>query len=268
MALLKEDSMKDKGRTSGRVPSLPVVLTVLLLACGERGTAPVVQRTSTFPLTIGSRWHYYRIDWDVPFNDSTHHGQTDTTEIIRRVIAPDSIADALHCVALDDTCIRLGVDADPYVDRHWYCITDNKLTEYGRQLRWIDHNGDPWIYQPRYILLDFPLVKGKWWKMPDDPYFVGGSDRFVLGPEIIIAGERLYDCDLVGTRNPDDWGHPDFYSLKEWFCNDGLIHSESDFGVLYIMDEQGRIIDSTRAFEKLQLLDINVVLPHGRPKAR
>lgn len=230
------------------------ILVTLIYGCSDFGVTPQ-KHTSTFPLTAGSRWQYNRISWSVSFSDSTPE-YVDTTEIFRHVIGQDSLAELMHWIAIDDSFIVLGGESDTYEQRQWFGIQDGRLKIYAHQFSRHGQTNDIEFYPQPYIMLDFPLDEGKSWQSYDS--LIGGWERTVLGSETIIAVGHQFKCDIVGTRSSDDWEHPDDYHYKEWYSDDGLI-SSSFAAMEYIQDEHGAIIDSVQAFQKVELLDINIV---------
>ena len=96
-----------------------IISLASIIACSDRGVMSS-NHTSTFPLTSGTRWHYYTSFWDVRFGDSTTVQYHDTIETFRHVIGLDSLGQLMHWTAIEDSFIILGVDGDAYEDREWY----------------------------------------------------------------------------------------------------------------------------------------------------
>jgi hypothetical protein len=232
------------------------ILMVLFSGCSDKGVTPQ-KHTSTFPLTVGSRWQYYRIVQEVPFNDSANTF-TDSTLIVRRIIPQDSLGMILQCQTMDDTLMPLGVEGDYSVDRQWIDLRDGKLVILGEQMRYPDTSYDPSIYSPPVISLDFPLDEGKIWVPNGD--LPGTITWQVLGSEVLLVLGQSFECDIVGTQFDYTPNSPDPFPLKEWYSNDGLIKENYSF-LEYIRNEYGNIIDSAHYSERWELNDINIVRP-------
>jgi hypothetical protein len=232
--------------------SMAIIMS-LIYGCSDLGVMPP-KHTSTFPLTVGSRWQCNTISWEV-LSGYTTPQYVDTTEIFRQIIGRDSLGELMNWIAMEDSFNALDGNYAVYKERRWLGLQDGKLKIFAHQIYLHGQPNQFEIYRSPYIMLDFPLYIGKSWRAYDS--LRGGFKRNVLGSETIFATGHKFNCDIVGTRLIDDWEHPDNYPSKEWYPNDGLIASSFDT-TQYHTDEHGAITDSVQFFWRMELLDINI----------
>lgn len=224
--------------------------------CSKKGSDPEYTGTSTFPLTTESRWEYTRNHYVIPFNDSAL-ADTESYFIIRNVFGPDTVIDGNQLIAVDDSISRTdGLDQNPYVNRHLYCISEGKLKEFGRIGIFPWGEEVPVYFASPHILLDLPLMANKaWTESTEDFVSVFNS---VVGIEYISVGQTEIKCDVIRSRMIDEQTGHLYYDSYWWYSDDGLIRNEFDFGVGEIPDSSGNLIDSVRSIRKLELLNFEI----------
>lgn len=238
-----------------------MILTILiggltLTGCSKKGSDPEYTGTSTFPLTTESRWEYAREHYVIPFNDSAL-ADTHFYSIIRHVVGPDTIIGSDQMIAVDDSIDQLySGETNPYVNRHFYCISDGKLKEYGRVNLFLWGPADPVYFDPPHILLDLPLMANKAWTESTEDF--ASVFNAVVGIEYISVGEEEIKCDVIRSRMINEQTGLLYYDSYWWYSDDGLIRNEFDFGVGEILDESGNLIDSVRYLQELELLDFEI----------
>ncbi len=227
-----------------------------LTGCSKRGSDPEYTGTSTFPLTTESRWEYTKTTYRIPFNDPAY-SDTGSYSIIRRVIGPDTTIDSLNLIIVDDsTSVLDSSETNPYVNRHWYQISDEDLQDYGSQVLHLWGPDKRETFDPPHLLLDFPLMANKaWTESTEDLASVFST---VVGTEYISVGEEEIKCDVIRSRMIDEQTGHLYYDSYWWYSDDGLIRNEFDFGVGEILDESGNLIDSVRTIRKLELLNFEI----------
>jgi hypothetical protein len=234
--------------------SLPFL--ALFLSCGDKSTDDSWQGTSTFPLTTDSRWEYTLNHYDVPYNDSSL-ADTQTFSICRYVIGPDTLIDSDQTIAVDDSTSRIDTtDADPFVNRHLYGISDGKLKEYGQGFFLVGDDPEITYYDPPHIVLNLPLEMNKAWTESTEDYISVYST--VVGIQYVSVGDDDIKCDVIRSRMIDERTGHLYYDSYWWYSDDGLMHNEFDFGVRIINDETGNPIDSVRSIQILELTDFEI----------
>lgn len=234
--------------------SLPFL--VLILSCGDKSTDDGWDGTSTFPLTTDSRWEYARYYYDMPFNDSAL-ADTDFYSIIRHAVGPDTIIGSDQLIAVDDSIAELysGI-GDPYVKRHFYCISDGKLKDYGFNYLFLWGPDDPVYFDPPHILLDLPLMPNKAWTESTEDFV--SVYNTVVGIQYVPVADSGIKCDVIRSRMIDERTGHLYYDSYWWYSNDGLMRKEIDFGITVIEDTNGVVIDSVRRLDVLELIDMEI----------
>jgi hypothetical protein len=102
------------------------------------------------------------------------------------------------------------------------------------------------------VLLDYPLTQSKSWIIGESVF--GYHNRKLETLDNFQVGERNYYCALVKTLIDS---LPSI-EMTDWISNSGLIFSHIDYGMTYINDEIGHIIDSVYSFEDTRLSSINL----------
>lgn len=227
-----------------------------ILACSKESTEPATYTgTSTFPLSTGSRWEYERNYYRMPYSDSIA-ADTQTFAIYRRVIGPDTLIGSDQTYIIDDSTSRVdSTVADPFIDRHWYGISDNKLKEFAEITFLPGETPSPNFFALPHIILNFPLINGKLWVSNETS--MGFVRNNVVGIEYVTIGQVSIKCDVVRTWLLDESNHM-YYDSYWWWCDQGLIQNEIDWGTEYIRDESENIIDSVRVYEEMKLLDMDI----------
>lgn len=229
---------------------------LMLLNCSKESTEPAYTGTSTFPLTVNSRWEYERNHYRKPFIDSTL-ADTQTYMVYRRVVRPDTVIDSNQLYIVDDSTSRVdSIDATPYVVRHWYNISESKLKEFAEIYIYPWEDSTPLFFPHPRILLDFPLSAGKAWIAYQ--MVLGNVYNSVVGIDYVTVGETPIKCDVVRSRLVDPGTNHQFYDSYWWYSNDGLIRNEFDYGIELIADSLGNPIDSVRSVEILELIDMQI----------
>jgi hypothetical protein len=230
----------------------PVLLALLVGACGQ---IPVDNgggnNVNTFPLTPGTRWEYERNCYEIPFNDPSS-ADTIAFVIVRRVIRHEPSIDTLDLTIIDDTTTMLRPGQQIYIERYWYGIDYGKLKEYGR--RAISDNGDtrPILYSAPIVALDFPLTTGKEWVFNRSDY--GAVTRQVIDTRYYEFEEKAIFSALVKTVSPLDlriiW--------IDWYSDQGMLYSHTDYGIRIRTDEIGNPIDSVYAYDDIRLENMHI----------
>ncbi len=233
------------------------IIPLILAGCTKSSTPPERTATSTFPLTTDSRWHYQAYRYDIPFNDSSL-ADTIRQDIVRYVVGPDTLFNLPELVVVDDTVISgVGVVIDTSIIRRWLRIDEQRLKEYAYS--YVGYSDpDPYLYDPPYIILDFPLSAGKEWIAYSWDFGIANSA--VVGAERIDVEYGSFICDVLLTRviNGFEQDADTILVTYEWFSNDGLIRKEIDYGIREILDESGNVLDSVRSFETWELIDMEI----------
>jgi hypothetical protein len=240
-----------------KVVAIAVVIGGLaLMSCSDKSSEPEYEGTSNFPLTTDSRWEYTRDYYVIPFNDSAL-ADTESYEIIRHVAGPDTVIDGNQLIAVDDSVARTdSIDANPYVDRHLYCITEGQLRDYGRITIFPSGDEVPAYFDPPHVILDLPLMANKGWTESTGDFV--SITSAVLGIQYVDVAGAAIKCDVVRTRMIDlHTGHVYFDSYR-WYSNSGLIRDETDFGTEILEDTSGVVIDSVRYLDVLELVDMEI----------
>jgi hypothetical protein len=231
----------------------PVLLALLVGACGQ---IPVDNgggnNVNTFPLTPGTRWEYVRNYYEIPFNDPSS-ADTVAFTVVRRVIGHEPAIDTLDLTIIDDTTTMLTPGRQIYIVRYWYGIDDRKLKEYGRRSISNDGNIQPLLYSTPMIVLDFPLTTGKDWIFNRTEF--GNVKREVVDTRYYEFEERAIFSALVKTISPLDlriiW--------MNWYSDQGMLYSHTDYGIRIRTDEIGNPIDSVYAYDDIRLEKMHIV---------
>lgn len=232
-----------------------IALLVLSLACGDGPSKPGRTPTSGFPLTTDSRWVYDGFMIDYPFNDSAL-ADTIRREISRHVIGPDTAFDIAGLVALEDTIITTAADLiDTSIARYLVKIDNGRLKEYAADIYNPGSEPHPLLNDQPGIWLDFPLSNGKGWLCWS--HMQGSKSSFVAGTEYLDIMAGYFLCDVVSSHISDVMiPNPNVViSFYDWYTDDGLMKSQMDFGVHYVRDEFGNLIDSVRTVETWNLME-------------
>ncbi len=237
------------------ISSSILLSTLLWLACTKTSTPPDRTATSTFPLTTDSKWHYQGYIYYIPFNDSSL-ADTIQLDIIRYVVGPDTLLNLPELVVVDDTVIsEIGTVIDTSIFRHWLRIDEQRLKEYAHVSFGIGSDPDPYLYDPPYIILDFPLSDGKEWIAFSSDF--GAATSAVVGQDRIVLDFSSFVCDVLFTRLnlSEDFT---FWAAYEWYSDEGLIRKEIEYSIGEIVDEGGTVLDSARLFETWELIDMEI----------
>lgn len=231
------------------------VISLILAGCTKTSTPPERTATSTFPLTIDSRWHYQGYMHNIPFNDSSL-ADTIRQDVIRYVIGPDTFLNLPELLVVDDTVIsEVGIVIDTSIFRHWLRIDEQRLKEYAHVSFGIGSDPDPYLYDPPHIILDFPLSAGKEWIAFSSDF--GAASSAVVGQERIVLDFSSFVCDVVLTRLNTSEDNT-LWAAYEWYSHEGLIRKEIDYRIREILDENGSVLDSARLFETWELIDMEI----------
>jgi len=233
-----------------RMKMMLAVAALLCLTCGQGAIEPGGPLIDTFPLDIGNRWVYEWHLLGVPFRSEAEPDTLKFT-INRRIIGFDDTLLSIGLIVMEDWVFQPGSgEYDSSGTRYWLAIEDDKFKEYAYQTIGSLY-GNIHIEEVPAVWLDFPLERDKSWAIyPPN----GGVVKRVMGNELMTAADREFVCAKVQTE----------YSIApnvlryEWFSYEGLIAEEIDFGIEYILDEVGHIIDSVHAYEERHLVDIDV----------
>lgn len=231
-------------------------LAFLLLSCAKDASVIELTTTSSFPLSIDSRWRYEGIRYTVPFNDSSL-ADTSSLEISRHIIGMDSLGLIPDLVVSDDTVLfdSSGV-VDTTIHRQWLKLEDDKLNLYAYDEYNMGDSAEPVIYDFSHKLLDFPLSGGKAWVVYSDSTVQ--ENRTVVGADYQESPNGLLYCNVVFGAVIYTPASDTLMASYEWIATDGLIRQEYYLGKQMISDNSGHIIDSVRTYENWELLEIDI----------
>jgi hypothetical protein len=240
-------------RTSGLIFGCILVILALLLSCSDKGVQPA-PRTSTFPLTAGSSWHYRYSSHLIPTrhpSDST----VNTWEMYRKVLGPSRYSDSLQAMTVIDS-VR-SESSSNYTHIYWQGISDSKLVEYASSSTYNGRYFDTLIYDVPLIVLDFPLNVGKGWS----GLLYGGYDSYcrVIGISPIEIADRTFDCDIIEGKLYSEIPEIDDSNIvRQYYCDQGMIYSTIDDGYRVSFDSTGHQTDSARSITYINLLDYQI----------
>ncbi len=164
-----------------------IALTMAFINCSKKTTQPIAkQGTSTFPLTIGSRWEYADTLLKFSYIDSL---PTDTivSQFIMHIIGIDTLGSSGVMAVMQDSFISGEDTLFDYAYQRWLKIEDNKLKEFAFQQ--VGDTINPiTIYDAPKVLLDYPLNAGKSWTVRQD--IVSYYTSRVVGAEIRYVGNQ------------------------------------------------------------------------------
>jgi hypothetical protein len=256
MEIMVNNSLEFKGVI------LLVVIILLLIGCGKDPTDPepaTYTQTSTFPLTIDSRWEYEGMYFTVPYNDPSL-ADTMWFEVSRRIIGLDSLPELGEFYVCDDSTISYQNQfPDTFIYRQWLTLEDEKLMMFAHENYIPGQDPTPYVFDSPRVLLDFPLDGEKAWISWESDYF--REDRSLEGVEYIELPFGWQYCDVVNSILVQTTTNNIYFSKFDWFSNDGLMRSETDHGYHYIYGEQHVLLDSSRAYEFWELVDMEILEP-------
>jgi hypothetical protein len=226
----------------------------LFISCDDKSTKPNDLHTTTFPLKVGNRWTYHEMVYTVPYNVSS---LADTAEdmIVRRVVGMDTIMNSIITYVLDDT-ITYANDTTISVWRYWYAVDDSSLREYGVGTNITgDHSWYETFYSTPHILLNFPIEIGNIWNYNSLSWTI---EKKVARSENVIGAVRSIKCDVIYTSRYAGQNRQDSLA-KEWYCDEGLICSESGPDQQRRYDSNWVFIDTVGIYDHWELTAIDLI---------
>ena len=230
-----------------------VVLSLIFCVCGQSPTDYDENGITSFPLHTADRWEYSQIDYQIPFGGQDSE-VTVTTRFIRRVIGVDTSINTIGLIIVDDSLIYTFPGHDDYtsIERHWWRVMDHDVYEIASGYGTEGDRFRPVFWEQPRLLLDFPLSSGKNWILGQSEF--GTLSMKVIDFQSFALGEQSFYCALVKT-SLEYYPHIGF---TDWYSNSGLIYSHAEYGLSYMQDELGNIIDSVYVYRDITLDNINL----------
>ncbi len=201
------------------VALLALVSVWVIVGCGDKSSGPEVDPVISFPMRLGTRWHY-RIEL-LSINDSTY--QDSTIAYLIRAIRKDTLVNDISMVIMDDTLLTFEIGGtDTSVQRYWIAMAQSKLLRYATDYDAMDDFPPSFDPAPR-VVLDFPLTLGKVWAnrfngIPRDSCQVVGYEYLRF-----LGEDKL--CGIVQTR--ESFYSPFPEERLEWYSDIGLMKAET-----------------------------------------
>ena len=258
--------------------SLVLLLFLILNSCEETIIDPVVD---TFPMSLGSEWHYQRTLYLYIFESDSSEVVVDVDTFLNNYriwVSKDTVLNDTMNVTLFESCDE---DTNDWIWRQYYYLDEEGLKLYAYSnnpgpisfkkstatfytnaggIMSLDsafeppYPNDGLIYSySRWLNLLLPLKKDSYWT-----YLQGNSpdsriDKEVIGVELIKTGGMEFACYRV------EWIYHNFYDFEiqitEWIAEEGLIKRtiQLDRVRSHTIDEE--FLHTGQSIEVLQLSD-------------